>query len=297
MTHFKRGCFPPPPSLTLLLLPLPYSLPNFPPSLYIAMAGLYFSPLSFLLVSASTTLLAPIPDTSPWQSYLSSGPPWERGVRFHSSQLYTTKINTLKPWTVSSHWDPPCWSNGAGLPLKSHVQSPTEGLPVFSATASTKPSSPLSKPKTVLSMGTNWRALLQAFCHWHWARANPVSPSLLLSQLFHGIQRCLQRPWVWEPVILNLLSGLGPQSQLFCDTQRHLWCLCPRVWANSGSLQGTQTVLCHPWTRVLWLLTACWPPSDGVGYLQSNSPCLPPWAALALAGWMQNIILTHRYLY
>ena len=22
-------------------------------------------------------------------------------------------INALKPWTVSSHWDPPCWRNGA----------------------------------------------------------------------------------------------------------------------------------------------------------------------------------------
>ena len=38
-----------------------------------------------------------------------------------SLSLCLSTINTLKPWTVSSHQDLPCWSNGAGPPLKSPV--------------------------------------------------------------------------------------------------------------------------------------------------------------------------------
>jgi hypothetical protein len=62
--HYERGCLPPPLSLLLLLLslascPVAPSLPPFPsPSLYVVMAGLYFSTLSLSLpFSASTTLL------------------------------------------------------------------------------------------------------------------------------------------------------------------------------------------------------------------------------------------------
>ena len=48
LAHYKRGCLPPPPSLTLL--PLTFLLPLSPhsllPSLYVVMAGLYFSTFS-----------------------------------------------------------------------------------------------------------------------------------------------------------------------------------------------------------------------------------------------------------
>ena len=50
-------------------------------------------------------------------------------------------INALKPWTASSHRDPPYWSNGAGLPLKTHKSNlPLGGLFAFPTTVITKPS-------------------------------------------------------------------------------------------------------------------------------------------------------------
>ena len=67
LAHYKRGCLPPPLSLTaasclhLSLALLGSSLsPSFPPSLHVVMAGLYFSTLFLSLpFSASTTLLPP----------------------------------------------------------------------------------------------------------------------------------------------------------------------------------------------------------------------------------------------
>jgi hypothetical protein len=65
-------------SLALTLPPLLLFSPHAcPPSLHMAIAGLYFLTLSLCL----------------------------------------STINTLKPCTASSHLDPPSWSNGAGLPL------------------------------------------------------------------------------------------------------------------------------------------------------------------------------------
>ena len=69
MAHYKRDCLPVPLSLyyscfsPLPLAPLlPFSPHSFTPSLYVVMADLYFSTLSFsLLFSASTILLTPFP--------------------------------------------------------------------------------------------------------------------------------------------------------------------------------------------------------------------------------------------
>jgi hypothetical protein len=39
---------------------------------------------------------------------------------------------TLKPWTVSVHRDPQCWSNRAGFPLRSGMPNlPPRGLPAL----------------------------------------------------------------------------------------------------------------------------------------------------------------------
>jgi hypothetical protein len=67
-----------------------------------AMAGLYFS----LLLSAFFCLYYPL--NSPSQT------------------LLPETINALKPWTISSHRDPPSWSNGAGLLVKSHTSNFTQ---------------------------------------------------------------------------------------------------------------------------------------------------------------------------
>ena len=69
MAHYKGDCLPLPLSLSypcfspLPLAPLlPFSPHSFTPSLYVVMASLYFSTLSFSLpFSASTILLTPFP--------------------------------------------------------------------------------------------------------------------------------------------------------------------------------------------------------------------------------------------
>ena len=44
---------------------------------------------------------------------------WLASASLLFPSLCLCTIKALKPWTDSSHRDPPCWSNGAGLPLKS----------------------------------------------------------------------------------------------------------------------------------------------------------------------------------
>ena len=106
----QKGLFAPsslsyPLILTFLLLP-PYSLTSASlltscsPSLH-----LHFLPLSTLPWPASTSLLSP-------------------------SFCHST-INALKPWTVSSHQDPPCWSNGTVLLLKSTSNLPQDTSQYF----------------------------------------------------------------------------------------------------------------------------------------------------------------------
>jgi hypothetical protein len=91
--HYKRDCLPPTPSLTLL----------------------YFFSYSLLSLSCSLTLLFPLPSVpSP-----STPPPSHGRIRplllYSSPSLCLSTINALKPWTASSHQDPPCSSNGACL--------------------------------------------------------------------------------------------------------------------------------------------------------------------------------------
>ena len=65
---------------------------------------------------------------------------------------------TLSTWpqTVSSRQDPLCWSNGAGLPLKSRASKlPQEGLSALPVTVYTNPSHRPSKAKTPLPAETS----------------------------------------------------------------------------------------------------------------------------------------------
>jgi hypothetical protein len=75
LAHYKRGCLPlltilPSCSYSLTLASHPPAPPSLLPCLHMTMASLYLS----------------IPS------------------------LYLSIINSLKPWIVSSHWDPRCWS-------------------------------------------------------------------------------------------------------------------------------------------------------------------------------------------
>jgi hypothetical protein len=171
----------------LSLLPLAPPLSEFPsPSLHMAMASLYFSTVSISL-PFSASLSFP---------FLTSGPPREKGVRFHSSQPSAMTINTLKPWTISSHWDLPCWSNGAGLPLK--------GLPVLPDMASTKPSSP-SKPETLLPMGIS-QSSPPALFPSAWAKSSHRAPTQFSALPWHPAVIC----GVQEPE--NLSSSASMQA-------------------------------------------------------------------------------------
>ena len=98
-----------------------------------------------------------------------------------SPPLSAMTINVLKPWTVSSHRESAVGSNGAGLPLKSHVQSPTEGFSVLPAINSTKPSHLLNKPRSLPSPQDPVREPSSPFSLRLQARASPSTLHSALS--------------------------------------------------------------------------------------------------------------------
>jgi hypothetical protein len=185
------------------------------------------------------------------------------------------KINSLKPWTVSSHWDMPCWSNEAGLPLKSCMSNLTQEVSLRSQTwpppSQAKPSPP-SKPKTVLPAGPSRSSSFTLF-PWAWARASRMADTLFSVLLRHPAASQLhpQCPRVWESVFLGLCAGPGipelgllqhPVASVVPGSPSQLW-------------QSARTSDCA--SPPLWLLTAHRPPSScGVGYAQSNFPLPSP---------------------
>jgi hypothetical protein len=183
--HYKRSCLPPPGSLTsyplaftlapllpaLSTFPSPLSLPFSPlssllPSLYVAMAGFYF-PTFFLSL------------------------PFLKKTKQNKTHTHTKKKkkNALKPWTVSSHPDPTCWSNG-GLPLTSCMSNlPQGGLPAL------QPRSPPNQPALPRTPRGNLPELSSyPFPLGPQARVRPRFPTS--SQLCHDIQWRLGCPRV-----------------------------------------------------------------------------------------------------
>jgi hypothetical protein len=105
---------------------------------------------------------------------------WLASTSLFSPSLCLSTINALKPWTTSSHWDPTCWGNGAGFPLKSCESNlPPGGLPPFSATVSTNPS---CLPEQARHPGPRGNQVeLSPSCPFPfgpWARVHPRVPTL-----------------------------------------------------------------------------------------------------------------------
>jgi hypothetical protein len=131
--HYKRGCLPPPPSLILLLC-------------------LFYS--CFLLAPSLPISPPPHPHTpTPTPTPRGHGRPL---LLYYSPSLCLSTINTLKPWTASSHQDPKCWSNATCLPLMnctSNLLQKPLSVPRWSLpTQATRP----SKPRTLISAVTSW---------------------------------------------------------------------------------------------------------------------------------------------
>ena len=106
--HYKRICLP---------LPLSLSLPCCP------------------------SLCLPFSSLSMW--------PWPPSTSLHFSlslPFYNKCLKTMD-WTGSSHWYPPCWSNGAGFPLESQASNLLPGdLPALQPQPPAKPTCLPSKP-------------------------------------------------------------------------------------------------------------------------------------------------------
>ena len=179
LAHYKRGCLPPPSSLalTLLLLPLapllPLSACPSPISGHGQSLFLYSLPLSAFLY------------------------------------LYAMTINALKPWAVSSLWDPSLleqWSRTPSNELcKPCVVYPLAGgLPAFSDMTSTNSSCGPSKTRTLLSTGPSWRSFLLPFSLLLWARAglqvSPLFSALPRHPLASGVSQSLRTFQSWPPL-------------------------------------------------------------------------------------------------
>ena len=121
-------------------------------------------------------------------------------------------------------------SNGAGFPLKSWLPNLPQKAFLLPATASTKPSHLLNKPRTLSLQDPAQSA---PFPLQPWARSSLWPP--LSSQLFCSFQWCLG---VQQPENLTALASLqawGPLNQ------------------GDSSCLEPQTVLPHPWSGVLGL--------------------------------------------
>jgi hypothetical protein len=142
----------------------------------------------------------PFPDTPLCKRYLTPGPPWESGVRFHSLQLSTMTINALKPWTASFHWD----LQWGAMEQASAKEPRLVSLSVLPAMSSTKPSHLLNKLRTLLPADPA-RALSSSF---------PFSPGP------HSILSSSEAPsHIWLPKRMRIRhpragsgSPWGPQT-------------------------------------------------------------------------------------
>jgi hypothetical protein len=100
-------------------------------------------------------------------------------------------INALKPWAASSHRDPSCWSNRAGLPLKRVSNLPRE-VSLHSQPTS-QPSCPPSKPELLLTQENQPELSSCPFSPWPQARASPTRPHSVVwanSSKFGGTSDC-----------------------------------------------------------------------------------------------------------
>lgn len=173
---------------------------------------------------------------------------------------------TLSTWpqTVSSRQDPLCWSNGAGLPLKSRASKlPQEGLSALPVTVYTNPSHRPSKAKTPLPAETSRS--------WFPPALFPLAPG----QRPHRPPLCPQllRHWhLWYPRARTCspcyLCGSGtPEPALPRQPEASV---VPKSQSLTPAVpRGPQPVLPHPRRRVLQLLTARRPPGGHLEYTKS----------------------------
>lgn len=131
-----------------------------------------------------------------------------------SPSLCLSTINALKPWTVSSHQDLLCWSNGAGLPLKryAHLISCRRLLRV--PRHSFHQPKPLPTDRASQGFSSLWEpaGVLSSlpFSLLPCTRAIPTGPHSISAFVWHPAGSA-----EWEPAVPDLRAGPGyPQAQI-----------------------------------------------------------------------------------
>ena len=135
--------------------------------------------------------------------------------------LCPSTINSLKPWTASSHRDLLCRNNGAGLPLKSCTSSDEQA----------KDSPPC---------GPSQSALLLSLSLWHTAASG-------MSEILRNC--CPQPPCMPGDPELIPAGQQGPQIVLFYPGNGVLWLLT--AWWQHGVHSQTSHFLPHLEARAL----------------------------------------------
>jgi hypothetical protein len=150
--------------------------------------GLYFSTLFLSLpFSASITLLSPLP---------------------------TMTINAFKPWTASSHWDPPCWRMNRSPSKELTLVSRRKPLcdPSYGLHLQAKQQPSPNKPRTLSPTGPSRNSLLLLFT------LRPLARSCLRAHtLFSALLRHSAASAVPKSKKLPSLASLwprNPQTQL-----------------------------------------------------------------------------------
>jgi hypothetical protein len=110
--------------------------------------------------------------------FCSRGPPfstwpWSVSTSLLSPSRCLSTINALKPWTASSHCDLLCWSNEAGLPIRSHESKLQSG-----GLLGHQPTQTIhqTKPKTLIPAEPSRSSPPCPFSFGPWARVHPWAP-------------------------------------------------------------------------------------------------------------------------
>ena len=225
-------------------------------------------PFIMFLLSYSRASLLPFCSPSPHSLPFSMWPwPASTSLHFSLSLPFYNKCLKTMDWTGSSHWYPPCWSNGAGFPLESQASNLLPGdLPALQPQPPAKPTCLPSKPPELARLtppDNNLPPELSSYPFQPLGQSLPKGPYFVLSSsaTYSGVWNIQE----WEPDVPGLRAAQGPHNWLSCGAQQGLWCLRVRA-------QLLQQFRRNP--RLYPFLT---PGVGSRGFLQSNACLVVLW--------------------